>query len=70
MLFLAELIRVVMLAAGVTLAALLVSVTIYRALHACWPQRPLVLFFLKLYVGIATADIIVFFFLFHQRAKH
>ena len=70
MLFLAELIRVVTLAAGIALAALLVSVSIYRALHACWPQRPLVLFFLKLYVGIAAADILVFFFLFHQRGKH
>ena len=68
--FLADLIQVLMLAASVTLAALLVALIIYRGLHACWPQRPLVLFFLKLFVGIATADIVVFFLLFHQRAKH
>jgi hypothetical protein len=70
MLVLGELIRVMTLAASVVLAALLVAFVIYRGLHACWPKRPLVLFFLKLFVGIATADIIVFFLLFHHRAKH
>jgi hypothetical protein len=65
-----ELLRVATLVASVVLAALLVALVIYRGLHARWPQAPLVFFFLKLFVGIATAGIIVFFLLFHHRAKH
>lgn len=67
---LAELIGVATLMASVVLAALLVALLISRALHACWPRRPMVLFFVKLLVGIAAADIALFFFFFHQRAKH
>lgn len=64
-----DFVHVTLLASSVALAALLVSVAIYRALHASWPRRALVLFFVKLYIAIADADVFLFL-VFHRHAKH